>query len=62
VRRAVNGYLFMIRDGAPKKLLDRIDMILEPPLQIRAQRMREEWSDEDAFAGFADAGAGFAQH
>jgi len=59
VRRAVNGYLHMLRDGAPQKFLDRLDMILEPPLAARAERLREEWDDDEAFAAFAQAGTGF---
>jgi hypothetical protein len=50
----------MLRDGAPQKYLDRLEMILEPPVQTRAERMREEWDDDEAFAGFTQAGAGFA--
>lgn len=57
VRRAVNGYLFMLRDGASQKFLDRLEAILEPPLQVRAERLREEWDDDEAFATFAQAGA-----
>lgn len=49
----MNGYLFMLRDGASQKYLDRLEMILEPPLATRAERMREEWDDDAAFAGFA---------
>lgn len=59
MRRAVNGFLFMLRDGASQKFLDRLDMILEPPLEVRSQRMREEWDDEEAFAGFAAEASGF---
>lgn len=43
----------MLRDGASQKYLDRLEMILEPPLATRAERMREEWDDDAAFAGFA---------
>lgn len=50
----------MIRDGASQKYLDRLEMILEPPLQARAERMRQEWDDDEAFAGFAAASTGFA--
>ena len=60
VRRAINGYLHMLRDGASQKFLDRLEMILEPPLPVRAQRIKEEWDDDEAFASFASAGAGFA--
>lgn len=60
MRRAVNGYLHMMRDGASQKFLDRLEMILEPPLATRAERMREEWDDDEAFAAFASAGDGFA--
>jgi hypothetical protein len=49
----------MLRDGASQKFLDRLDMILEPPLATRAERMREEWDDDEAFAAFAQAGTGF---
>jgi hypothetical protein len=59
VRRAVNGYLHMLRDGAPQKFLDRLEMILEPPLAARAERLREEWDDDEAFSAFAQAGTGF---
>lgn len=45
----------MLRDGASQKVLDRIEMILEPPLQTRADRLREEWDDAEAFAGFIGA-------
>ena len=60
MRRAVNGYLFMLRDGASQKFLDHLEMILEPPLATRAERLREEWDDGEAFAAFAQAGSGFA--
>lgn len=50
----------MLRDGASQKFLDRLEMILEPPLEARAIRMREEWDDDEAFSGFAQAGSGFA--
>ena len=56
----MNGYLFMLRDGASQKFLDRLDMILEPPLATRAERLRDEWDDDEAFAAFAEAGTGFA--
>jgi len=46
----------MLRDGASEKYLDRLEMILEPPLAARAERMREEWDDDEAFAAFSDAG------
>ena len=49
----------MLRDGASQKFLDRLEMVLEPPLAIRAERMREEWDDEEAFAAFQRAGSGF---
>lgn len=62
MRRAVNGYLFMLREGAPQKFLDRIDMVLEPPLEYRAQRMKEEWDDDEAFAGFQTNSTGFAKN
>ena len=55
----MNGYLFMLRDGASQKFLDRLDSILEPPLQTRAERLREEWDDGEAFAAFQQAGTGF---
>lgn len=60
MRRAINGYLFMLRDGAPQKFLDRLEMVLEPPLELRAERMREEWDDDEAFAGFVAETDGFA--
>jgi len=50
----------MLRDGASQKYLDRLEMILEPPLAARAARMREEWDDDEAFAGFS--AAGFAEN
>lgn len=50
----------MLRDGASQKFLDRLDMILEPPLATRAERLRDEWDDDEAFATFAQAGTGFA--
>jgi hypothetical protein len=49
----------MLRDGAPQKFLDRLEMILEPPLAARASRLREEWDDDEAFSAFAQAGTGF---
>lgn len=49
----------MLRDGASQKFVDRLEMVLEPPLQARAERMREEWDDDEAFAGFAQAASGF---
>ena len=60
MRRAVNGYLHMLRDGASQKFLDRLEMILEPPLAVRSERLKEEWDDDEAFAAFASAGTGFA--
>lgn len=60
MRRAVNGYLFMLRDGASQKFLDRLEMVLEPPLAARAARLRDEWDDDEAFSAFAQAGTGFA--
>lgn len=59
VRRAVNAFLFMLKDGADQKFIDRIDNILEPPLQLRASRLKEEWDDAEAFAAFASSGEGF---
>lgn len=56
----MNGYLFMLRDGASQKFLDRLEMVLEPPLPVRAERMREEWDDDEAFAAFQQAAGGFA--
>jgi hypothetical protein len=50
----------MLRDGASQKFLDRLEMVLEPPLAARAARLRDEWDDDEAFAGFAQAGTGFA--
>lgn len=50
----------MLRDGASQKFLDRLDNILEPPLQTRAERLREEWDDDEAFAAFEQTGSGFA--
>lgn len=50
----------MLRDGAPQKFLDRLEMILEPPLATRAERMREEWEDDEAFAMFEQAAGGFS--
>lgn len=55
----MNGYLFMLRDGASQKYLDRLEMILEPPLATRAERMREEWDDDEAFSSFAELAEGF---
>lgn len=49
----------MLRDGASQKFLDRLEAALEPPLAVRAARMREEWDDEEAFATFQRAGRGF---
>ena len=49
----------MLREGAPQKFLDRLEMILEPPLAVRAERMREEWDEDEAFAAFAQVGEGF---
>lgn len=49
----------MLKDGASQKFLDRLEMILEPPLATRAERLREEWDDEEAFSAFAQAGTGF---
>lgn len=59
MRRVVNGYLHMLRDGASQKFLDRLEDILEPPLETRAERMREEWDDGEAFAGFEQESDGF---
>lgn len=59
VRRAVNGYLYMLKEGASQKFLDRLEMVLEPPLNVRAERMREEWDDDEAFSMFVQAGEGF---
>jgi len=59
VRRTVNGYLFMIRDGAPSKFLDRLEAVLEPPLATRAARLKEEWDDDEAFAMFQAQADGF---
>lgn len=50
----------MLRDGAPQKVLDRIEAALEPPLQMRAQILKETWDDDEAFAAFASSGQGFA--
>ena len=50
----------MLRDGASEKFLDRLDDLLEPPLKTRAERMREEWDDDEAFAGFQQNAGGFA--
>jgi hypothetical protein len=50
----------MLKDGASQKFLDRLEMVLEPPLEYRAAQMREEWDDDEAFAGYASAGSGFA--
>lgn len=55
----MNGYLFMLRDGASQQFLDRLEMILEPPLATRAERLKEEWDDDEAFAAFEQAGTGF---
>lgn len=55
----MNGYLFMLRDGASQKFLDYLEMQLEPPLEVRAAKMREEWDDDEAFAGFRAVGDGF---
>lgn len=52
--------MHMLTDGAPQKFLDRLEMILEPPLATRADRLREEWDDGEAFSAFAEAGTGFA--
>lgn len=52
----------MLRDGASEKFLDRLDMMLEPPLEIRATRMREEWDDDEAFAGFEALSEGFGNN
>ncbi len=60
MRRAVNGYMFMLTDGASQKFLDRLEMVLEPPLAIRSVRLREEWDDDEAFASFEAAAGGFA--
>ena len=49
----------MLRDGASQKFLDRLEDILEPPLETRAERMREEWDDGEAFAGFEQESDGF---
>lgn len=58
----MNGYLFMLRDGASQQFLDRLEMVLEPPLEIRSARMREEWDDDEAFAAFQAAGSGFEKN
>ena len=52
----------MITEGASQRFLDRLEMVLTPPLQTRADRLREEWDDDEAFASFAaaDGGDGFA--
>ena len=55
----MNGYLHMLRDGASQQFLDRLEMILEPPLATRADRLREEWDDDEAFAAFEQSGTGF---
>ncbi|WP_395160408.1 hypothetical protein [Ilumatobacter sp.] len=55
----MNGYLFMLRDGATEKFLDILEMRLEPPLEVRAARMREDWDDDEAFSGFSEASEGF---
>ena len=52
----------MLRDGASEKFLDRLEMILEPPIAARASRMREEWDDGEAFAAFEGSGGGFEKN
>lgn len=42
----------MLRENASQQMLDRIEMMLEPPLPVRAERLREEWDDGEAFASF----------
>lgn len=46
----------MLRDGASEQFLDRLEAALEPPLQARADRLRAEWDDDEAFAGFGTEG------
>lgn len=49
----MNAYLFMLKDGASQKFLDHLEMALEPPIAVRAARLREEWDDDEAFSAFA---------
>ena len=51
----------MLRDGAPQQFLDRLDSILEPPIMTRAERLRDEWDDDEAFDLFENITDGFEQ-
>ena len=49
--RAINAYLYMIREWADADTNDRIDMALEPP----AKYLSLTWDDEEAWASFESA-------
>lgn len=50
-RRAINGYLFMIREWADADTRDQIDEALLPPAKYLAMT----WDDDEAWSVFEDA-------
>lgn len=55
--RAVNAYLFAIREYADERRLDEIEAALEPPNRWDEQRQAPAWwvDDEDAWDAFETA-------
>ena len=56
-RRAVNLYLFAVREWADEERLDMIEAAIEPPNQWDSLRRTPVWwkDDEDAWSAFATA-------
>jgi len=57
VDRALNAYLYAIREHAKDETLDRIEEALEPPNRWDAIREAPVWwvDEDDAWASFAQA-------